>query len=96
MWFECALWAIGDTLGKFIMWDDSYKSYNGRPIAQILVEIDVSLGLFESMALVIGDKFYTWIMDYVNFSFWCVRCHQYDYVLCDCDKYFTRQYWVKK
>lgn len=42
MWSQSALQATGDTLGKFIMLDDSYKSYNGRSIAWILVETDVS------------------------------------------------------
>ena len=63
------------TLGKFIMLDDRYKPYNGLSIARILIEIDVSWGLFESMEMVVGDKSYTQTLDYVNFPLHFVACH---------------------
>lgn len=43
-------------LGKFIVVDNSYKSCNARSVAGILVEIDVSLGLFDTMEIVVGES----------------------------------------
>eukprot|EP01018_Ginkgo_biloba_P032610 Gb_14068 [translate_table: standard] len=98
LWLDRSFWAIGDTLGKFILSDDSYKDSTTRSVAvaKILVEINVSQGLFESMELVAGGKSYTQVLDYVNFPFRCVRCHQYGHVLKDCGKIFSRQVWKKK
>lgn len=63
MWSQSALQATGDTLGKFIMLDDSHKSCNDQTIARILVEIDINQGLFELMELVVGDKPNTQTLD---------------------------------
>jgi hypothetical protein len=32
----------------------------------------------------------------MNLSFHCVRFHQYEHVLSDCEKSFMQHYWVKK
>jgi hypothetical protein len=56
LWSEHSFKDIGDTLGKFIMTDDTYKSSNARLVAQILVEIYVIQGIFETMDVVVGEK----------------------------------------
>jgi len=81
-WFDARFRAIGDTLGTFIVVDSSYKSSPSWVVAQILMEIDPSEGLFEYIKL----WTYAHILDYINVPFHCVRCHNVDHVLADCDK----------
>jgi len=57
-WFDEELRAIKDTLGTFIVVDSSFKSLANRVVAHILVELDSSKGLFESIKLVEREHTY--------------------------------------
>ena len=46
-----------------------------RLIVRILVDLDISKGLFESIELVYRDKRYTHILDYANVTFHYSKCH---------------------
>jgi hypothetical protein len=73
-------------LGTFIVVDTRFKTSASRAVAQILVELDPSEGLYESMKLIVGDRTYVQLLDYLNVPFWCVRCHRVGHVVNDCDK----------
>jgi hypothetical protein len=92
LWLDRSLKSIRDTLCKFILVDNSYKSCLARSDDNILVDIDVSQGIFESMDLVAGKRIHTQMLDCVNFPFHCVRCHSYGHVLKDCDLSFKKKH----
>jgi hypothetical protein len=76
-WNDKSLKEIGDILGKFILADNSYKSSNAHFVAKILVDLDVSVGLYESMEIEAGSTKFTQLLDYENIPFRCIRCHLY-------------------
>jgi hypothetical protein len=49
LWNEGALTAIGNNLGSFIMIDKKNLEASNRKVARVLVEMDVHLGLPETM-----------------------------------------------
>jgi hypothetical protein len=57
-WSDEGLQAIGNVLGNFIVEDISFKSSSSHAMAQILVELDPSNGLYESIKLVAGKCSY--------------------------------------
>jgi hypothetical protein len=87
-WSNATLRAIGDTLWKFIAPDDKYKSWCFRSMAQILVDLDPCQGLFETISLVMRDRTYTQVLDYVNIPFECTRCHKVGHFFSDCELNF--------
>jgi hypothetical protein len=50
------------------------------------VELDHSKGMRESIKLVIGERTYVDILDYINVPFHCVRFHSVGHVIPDCVK----------
>lgn len=76
-----SLKAIGDTLGKFILSNNFYKFGKVGLIEKILVELYFKQGLFESLDLVMGNRTYTPMLNYVNFPFYYVFKHTYGHVL---------------
>jgi hypothetical protein len=74
-------------LGKTLI-DDSY---NFSYVEILLVEIDVSLGPYESMDFVMGGRKYSQIIYYQNIPFRCTRCHAYDHVHKDCEKVWWKK-----
>lgn len=87
-WSDAALRAIRDALWKFIAPDDRYKSWCFRSMAQILVDLDPCQGLFETISLVMRDRTYTQVLDYVNIPFECTRCHKVGHFFSDCELNF--------
>jgi hypothetical protein len=52
------IWGLkctGKAIGKFISFDDSYKTSSIFSLDQILVHLDPCRGFFESMELVLGE-----------------------------------------
>ena len=68
----------------------------GDMLLEYCLRSDVSFSLHEIMDLVVGEKYYTQTLDYLNFPFQCVRCHKYGHILSDCGKPFIRKVLKKK
>jgi hypothetical protein len=79
-WIVQYLCVIGNQLGKTILMDDSFLYEGYRSIARILVDLDVSRGIFETIDLVFKEKRYSQMLDYVNIPFLCLRCHLYGHL----------------
>jgi hypothetical protein len=58
-WFEPTLRAIGNLLGKMMSVDDSFLWLDSRTVVKVLVKIDVSKDLYESLDLVRDGKRHT-------------------------------------
>lgn len=80
LWSDDDLKAIGDVLDTFIITDKRYKSLSYRSIAQILVDINSRLGLYEYTNIMLGDKKYTQQLDYLHLTFNCFSCHSIEHL----------------
>lgn len=78
------------------MLDDSFTLFVLPLVTIILVDLDISQGLFESIDLVFKDKRYTRVIDYMNVSFHCSHCHDYGHIYEDYTKSFTKKIWRKE
>lgn len=63
-------------LGDFIIVDEEMKLSLKRTMVNILVNLKVFGGLYDSIDLVVGNKMHSQVLDYVNLPFRCVRCHK--------------------
>ena len=88
LWNDDSLKDIGKNLSKFIMSDDSYKIESARSISKILVEIDVRVGLYESIVFDLGHFKKTQTLYCGKFPFRCVRVHVYVHLVSDFSKPF--------
>jgi len=59
----------------------------------ILLNMDLSKGLTESMDVEVGDWEYTQLVDYVNVPFLHVRCHGVGHVIETCTNNFVKNVW---
>jgi hypothetical protein len=75
---------IGNSLGTFVDFDVNYKSTESMTMRKILVELDLKEWLLESIHIEVEKWKYTWILDYIQVSFQCARCHLYGHVMEDC------------
>ena len=91
-----SLSVIGNSIGKTLLIDDIFFTSNVKYVVRLLINIDVSLGLHESMYFVMGGKKYSQIIYYQNIPFRCIRCHSYGHMHSDCDKVFLKKFWKKK
>lgn len=64
-------------------------------MAKVLVNIDLSEGLADSVDVEVGGLEYTQTLDYVNVSFRCVKCHAWGHAVEDCSKGFACIIWQK-
>jgi hypothetical protein len=75
LWSNLDLEKIGNTLCRFILSYDFYKSSNAQSVVNILVDIDLSSSLYESIEIEVGSLHYTQTLDYENIPFRCIQCH---------------------
>ena len=54
---------------KIIIVDNSFKEECIMMIVHVIVGIDISIGIFEIIYIIYGDKSYTQVLDYSNVSF---------------------------
>ena len=78
------------------MSNDSNKIESSRSISKILVEIDVSIGLYESIVFYLGHFKKTQTLYYGNFPFRCVRFHVYVHMVSYFSKPFIYKVWREK
>jgi hypothetical protein len=73
-WNEEALRAIGDSLGKFITLDSKSLSSQSRIMGKVMVEIDTSSGLPESLEILWRGRRHLQPLDYLGIPFRCNLC----------------------
>jgi hypothetical protein len=76
LWNRTALKAIGNLLGRFLKVDEACRLSSDKRLAQILVELDLHVGLmkvieFEWCGLVLEQR-----LDYLGLPFQCTLCHR--------------------
>jgi hypothetical protein len=69
IWNYASLKDIENSLRKFILANDSYKNSKTRSVTRILVYIDVSLGLYETMDIEVVSSKHIQLLDCENFPF---------------------------
>jgi hypothetical protein len=58
-WLEHDIRAIGNLLGCSILVDNSFIDSLKCLMARVLVDLNLSMGIFESIDLILGKQFYT-------------------------------------
>jgi hypothetical protein len=74
LWNEGALTAIGESLGKFIMIDKVNLLATTIKVGRVLVEMDIHLGLSETIEIEWKGKRFLQRIDYLGISFRCSYC----------------------
>jgi len=67
LWNEGVLEAIGDSLGKFIMIDKGNIEATIRKVGRVLVEMDVHLGLSETIEIEWRGNHHLQRLDYLGY-----------------------------
>jgi len=96
IWTTQSLTVIGNFLGKTPLIDDRCFNSNVKFVARLLVEIDVSLHLYDLMDFVLNGQTYSQIINYHNIPFRYTRCHSYGHVGKDYDNILFKNVWKKK
>lgn len=66
-----------------------------QSMACILVELHPRQGLFDLISLMVGDRSYAQVLDYVNIPFRCARCQKVGHCMTDCELNFMNKYMGK-
>jgi hypothetical protein len=75
-WNEEAFRAIGNSLGKLISLDSPSRSGSSRLLGRVLVEIDISTGLPETLEIDWRGRKILQKLDYLGIPFRCNRCRE--------------------
>jgi len=86
IWTIQTLTIIVNFLGKTLLIDDIFLTSNFRSVERLLVEKDVSLGIYESVDFAMGGRKYSHIIDYQNIPFNCTSFHAYGHMHKDYEK----------
>jgi hypothetical protein len=78
-------------LGTFIAVNSSFKSSTSCVVVHLLVELDLSKGLYESIMLVAGECSCVQVLDYLNVPFQCVIFHSFGHVVEDYEIKFLKR-----
>jgi len=78
---------IGNALGCLIKVDDHALSAPERQMGKILVEVDIHLGLLESLEIQWHGHTFCQKMDYLGLPFQCNFCHKTDHLRNDCQDF---------
>jgi hypothetical protein len=74
LWNEEAFRAIGDSLGKFVALDSKTLSSHSRKVGKVMVEMDTSTGLPESLEILWRGRRLLQPLDYLGIPFRCNLC----------------------
>jgi hypothetical protein len=75
-WNDEALTAIANTLGKFIALDPLSASGHSRKLGRVLVEIDITSGLPESLEIEWRGRIHLQKLDFLGIPFRCNLCRE--------------------
>jgi hypothetical protein len=84
LWNEGALWAIGDTLGKFISLESKLLTDPAWKVGRILVEMDIHCGLPETIDIEWRGRRLIQSLNYLGIPFRCNLCRQTSHLHRDC------------
>jgi hypothetical protein len=76
LWNEEAIRAIGDSLGKFVALDSKSLSSHSRKVGRVLVEMDTSTGLPETLEITWRGRKLLQPLDYLGIPFRCNLCRE--------------------
>jgi hypothetical protein len=76
LWNDEALRAIGNSLGKFISLDSPSLLGSSRMMGRVLVEMDLSVGLPETLEIDWRGRKILQNLDYLGIPFRCNRCRE--------------------
>jgi hypothetical protein len=76
LWNEGALRAIGNSLGKFIALDTQTLNSSLRTMGKVLVEIDITAGLPETLVIDWRGRKLLQKLDYLGLPFRCNLCRE--------------------
>jgi hypothetical protein len=76
LWNEGAIRAIGDSLGKFIAFDTQSLTGSLRKMGRVLVEMDITVGLPETLEIEWRGRKLLQNLDYLGLPFRCNRCRE--------------------
>lgn len=83
-WHHQVLEGIGNTLGKFLKFDEDRLTRGIFTFAKICVKVDLIQGLLESITLIFNDTHWTQPLDYENTTFRCRGCLQTNHLHSPC------------
>ena len=76
LWFNSCLETIGNSLGEFLLVDEGSSNLLHSTYAQILVEMNISLGLPADIEIKTSNGSWFQPLDYEGIPFRCRQCHQ--------------------
>lgn len=95
LWIENILRGIGDSLGKMIDTNKSYKQSPESIVACILVEIHLREGLSKSLNIVVGKTMNNQMTHYVNSIQMWMTYHIYGHVIEYYSQPLIRKVWQR-
>jgi len=75
LWNLNILEGITNTIGRFVAVDEDFHLSFDKRMAQVLVELDVSLGLPDEVEILCKERLLVQKLDYLHVPFRCSRCH---------------------
>ena len=90
-WSVNEIKAIGDRIGNTIVFDGNFLHGGMRSPTRVLVQVDTTKVLFESIELIMGSQHYIQYLDYVHVPFWCAHFHIYGFIVVDCPLGFLKK-----
>jgi hypothetical protein len=84
IWSVKALTTIGNALSRFISVDEQSLGAPDRKLGRILVEIDIHLGLLETLDIQWRDQLFSQRMDYLGLPFRCTYCRKTGHLRSSC------------
>ena len=86
LWFNSCLETIENSLGEFLLVDEGSSNLLHSTYAQILVEMNISLGLPADIEIKTSNGSWFQPLDYEGIPFRCRRCHQVGHLAAKCSK----------
>ena len=74
LWNLNILEGIANTIGRFVAVDEDFHLSFDKMMAQVLVELDVSLGLPAEVEILCKEQLLVHKLDYLHVPFRCNRC----------------------
>lgn len=84
LWTESVFKAIGNRLGTYLEADMSFLKTKNRAMARILVSLNPSGGLPQTINLEYKEYLFEQLLDYEHLPFRCHICHEYGHLAKEC------------